>query len=103
MAGEALGCRLRLELLDQTRLADPRFAADHHRLAGAARATGDKRVPELGELDPPADEWPILACGLAQAHQTPGPDRLGQALDREGARLIEAEAWPQHVTHRIGD
>src|SRR5262245_18997913 len=103
MADEALGRRLGLELLDQARLADPRIAADHYCLAGAARATGAKGVPELNELGAPADERPILARGLAEAEQTPGSDRLGQALDLEGARLLAGEAGRQHVPHRVRD
>ena len=37
MAGEARGCRQRLELLDHAGLADARLATDHHGLAGAGR------------------------------------------------------------------
>ena len=87
MTGETLGYRLRLELLDQARLADSRLAANDDRLAGAVRATGAERGPEPGELDAPADEWPILGRGLAEAEQAPRPDRLGKALDLQGTRL----------------
>ena len=106
VAGEAAGRRQALELLHQSGLADPRFAAQIDCLADAGLEARVERAGELPGLGPAADEraieTPAVAYHPKAAHRV-CPHRVRQTLDRDLALVLRVNPVRHGALHGGGD
>ena len=106
MAGEAAGRRQALKLRHQPGFADPRFAAQIDRLAGAGLEARIEHAGELPGLGPAADEraieTPAVALYPKAAHPV-RPHRVRQTLDRDLALVLRVNSVRHGALHGGGD